>query len=85
MTEVSNFVNARTPYLQSIGILTEQEVRALRCSYNRIWNTLQSEYSTFFTTKDINDIAGKTHVYKNKFACAANKCVANDSFVKKMI
>lgn len=85
MTEVSNFANARTSYLQSIGILTEQEVRALRSSYNKIWNTLQSEYNTFFTQEDINDIARKAQVYKNKFACAANKCVANDSFVKKMI
>ena len=57
MTEVSNFVNARTAYLKSLGILSEQEVSALRSSYNKIWNTLQSEYNAFFTQGDIEDIA----------------------------
>ena len=85
MTEVSNFVNARTAYLQSIGILTAEEANALKSSYNRIWNTLQGEYKTFFSQTDINDIAKKAQVYKNKYESVANKCISNDSFVKKMI
>ena len=85
MTEVSNFANARTAYLQSIGILTAKEANALKSSYNRIWNTLQGEYKTFFSQADINDIAKKAQVYKNKYESVANKCISNDSFVKKMI
>ena len=85
MTEVSNFVNARTAYLQSIGILTSQEINALRSSYNRIWNTLQGEYKTFFTQADINEIARKAQASKNKFSYITNNCIPDDSFVKKMI
>ena len=85
MTEVSNFANARTAYLQSIGVLTANEANALKSSYNRIWNTLQGEYKTFFSQADINDIAKKAQVYKNKYESVANKCISNDSFVKKMI
>ena len=85
MTEVSNFANARIAYLKSLNIITDGEASKMISNYNKIWNTLQSEYSTFFSQADIDEIHKKAQVYRTKFACATNPNNNGTAFVKRML
>lgn len=86
MTEVSNFANARIAYLKSLNIITDAEASKMISNYNKIWNTLQSEYSTFFSQTDIAEISKRAQVYRTKFACAAaNENNKATTFVKRML
>lgn len=67
MIELSNFTNARLEYLKSINMITQEESSSIIANYNKIWNSLQKEYSTFFTSDDITDIYKKAYSYKNKY------------------
>ena len=66
MIIVSDFTNAKKAYLQNMGIISITESNAIVANYNRIWNSLQREYSSFFTQKDIDDIKRRAYSYYNR-------------------
>ena len=63
MIIVSDFLNAKKAYLENNGILSVKETSAIVANYNMIWNTLQREYSSYFTPQDIEDIKRRAHTY----------------------
>lgn len=66
MIIVSDFTNAKKAYLQNMGMITREESNAIVANYNKIWNSLQKEYSSFFTQKDIDDIKRRAYSYYNR-------------------
>ena len=59
MTEISGFANVRTHQLKQQGVFSDKDILVLSSHYNRIWNSMQKEYSAYFSRNDINNIRKK--------------------------
>jgi len=59
MTVLSHFCNAKKKYNLGCGIWDINDANAAVSNYNKVWNKLQSEYSSFFTRQDIEEIYRK--------------------------
>lgn len=59
MTVLSHFCNAKKKYNLACGIWDINDANAAVSNYNKVWNKLQSEYSSFFTPQDIAEIYRK--------------------------
>jgi len=63
MTILPNFLNKKINYYRQNGILDLRRANKIVSNFNQIWNSMQQEYSSYFTKEDINEIEKKA----NKF------------------
>ena len=75
MIIVSDFLNAKKAYLEQNKILTPQETRLIVANYNKIWNTLQREYSSYFTEGDLDEL--RKRAYANNQMPSNNGGISN--------
>ena len=67
MIVVSNFANAKKAHYIRDGLISRLDAEQQVSKYNRIWNSLQREYSTYFSSSDIEDIYRQAQAYN--FQC----------------
>jgi len=57
MNVLADFLNKKYQYYVSNGIMKKENANKMISNFNVIWNSLQSEYSAFFTEEEIDEIA----------------------------
>lgn len=57
MKVLPDFLNKKCDYSLQNEIYTQGEKNRIVFNFNRIWNSLQSEYQSYFSAEDINNIA----------------------------
>ncbi|NLA32504.1 MAG: hypothetical protein GX864_00945 [Mollicutes bacterium] len=56
MNILPDFLNKKCSYYRQHGLLDDQGVDAIIGNFNKIWNSMQAEYSAYFTQQDIVEI-----------------------------
>ncbi len=69
MNILPDFLNNKINYYRENGIISMENSNKIIGNFNRIWNSMQTEYNAYFSQQDINDIASR-----------ANKNQANSSY-----
>lgn len=57
MNILPDFINKKINYYRQKGIISLENANMIVGNFNQIWNSMQQEYSSFFTKQDIEDIA----------------------------
>ena len=57
MNILPDFINKKINYHRQKGIISLENANMIVGNFNQIWNSMQQEYSSFFTKQDIEDIA----------------------------
>ena len=57
MNILPDFLNKKCQYYLQHGIMDGTGITAIIGNFNRIWNSMQSEYNTYFSQRDIDRIA----------------------------
>ena len=57
MDVIPDFLNKKCAYYLEIGMYTQEQTDQIVGKFNVVWNSLQSEYGSYFSQEDINNIA----------------------------
>lgn len=61
MNTLPDFLNKRMKYYIQNGIINQREANTIVANFNQIWNAMQKEYQSFFSQRDINEIAKRAN------------------------
>ena len=57
MNILPDFLNKKCQYYLQNGIMNQEQVGAIIGNFNKIWNSMQQEYSAYFSKREIDRIA----------------------------
>ena len=63
MNLLPDFCNKKMSDYEKRGAISEEERIAMVGNFNKIWNSMQSEYGSYFSKKDIDDIYDRAKKY----------------------
>lgn len=64
MNLLPDFCNKKMADYERRGAISAEQRISMVSNFNRIWNSMQKEYGSYFSKEDINDIYGRANTYQ---------------------